>query len=1021
MQNKGFVTIFAVALVLVCCFYLSFSFVTRQYNNKAVEYANGDEALKAAYLDSMATEKVWLGYTLKECREKEIGLGLDLKGGMSVTVEVDAAAVLRSLGDVDNLAFITALNEASEENRKGSNRDYISIFVDKFIAKNGANKLAPIFANKLRDAQITPTDADAKVIVELRKQLQSAADNSFNVLRTRIDRFGVVSPNIQKLDRAERILIELPGIQEPDRVRKLMQGNANLEFWKTYAPQEVQQSLMALNVRSQDALAMQKDSTISADSAKAAVATLGFSKAFNAYLQAPPQAEKPEDQIYLSQASIGLVNKNDTAAVNTIINKYRNELPSDLQFAWGFKAEDRKETLFALYLLRGDGIKKGPALDGDVIADAKADQRPNTVQWEVSMRMNSQGAQRWATITGAEVNKAIAIVLDGYVYSAPNVQNKIEGGSSSITGRFTYDDAKDLENVLKSGRMKAGVRIVQEDVVGPSLGEEAIQAGIISFVLALLIILVYMCLAYGLIPGLIADAALLVNLFFTMGILASFGAVMTLPGITGLILTLAMAIDANVLIYERIKEELRAGKNMKTALVDGYKHAFSAIFDSNLTHIISGVILFYFGTGAIQGFATTLIIGILISFFTAVYLTRLFYSIMLDKGHFKNLTFTTSITKNLFVHTTYNFLSKTKIAFAISGIVILAGIVSLFVNHLNTGIDFTGGRNYTVRFDKEVHAGELEKALIPEFEGSNVRVITSGAGSQSTIGSQVRITTNYKIEDQSATNNTPVASQAQEIVAATDTTAVSDSILATTDSISAATTDVASTNNAEIAGDAVDREIRDKITHALQASGALAAGESIDQHIISSQKVGPSVADDLKKSASIAVVIAIFCMAIYILIRFRDVAFSVGTFVAVAHDAAIVIFLYSLLYKIAPFSMEIDQAFIAAILTVVGYTINDKVVIFDRIRELRRTYPKRNLTHVINESLNSTLGRTINTSLSSLLVVFCIFILGGDSIRSFTFAIFIGIFVGTYSSVFIATPIAWMMLKKKQNPNEVED
>lgn len=968
MQNKGFVTVFAIVLFLVCCFYLSFSIVTRQYDKKAVEYANGNPSLERVYLDSMATEKVWLGYTLKQCREKEIGLGLDLKGGMSVIVEVDAAAVLRSIGDESNNAFLTALGEASEENRRGSNKDYISIFIEKFQAKNGKDKLASVFSTKLKDAGLTALDKDDRVIPVLREQLQSAADNSFNVLRTRIDRFGVVAPNIQSLERAERILIELPGIQEPERVRKLMQGAANLEFWKAYTQNESAPFVGTLNASSAAELTRLKSDSLQSDSI---YASLGFSKPLSEYFQQIPVAEDPREQIYLSAAAVGLVAATDTAAVNSIINRYSADLPVDnIKFMWGFKAEDRKETLFSLYTLRGDGLKKGATMEGDVVVNASAEQQPNSLEWAVSMRMNGDGAQRWAKITGAEINRPIAIVLDGFVYSAPNVQNKIEGGQSSITGRFTHDEAKDLENVLKSGKMKAGVRIVQEDVVGPSLGEEAIQAGLISFILALIIILVYMCLAYGLIPGLIADAALLINLFITMGVLSSMGAVMTLPGITGLVLTLAMAIDANVLIYERTKEELRAGKNVKAAIVDGYKHAFSAIFDSNVTQILTGIILIYFGTGAIQGFATTLIIGILASFFTAVFLTRLFYTVMIEKGHLRNLTFTTSITKNLFVNTKINFLGMTNKAFILSAVVIIAGVASFMFQGLNTGIDFTGGRNYTVRFEKEVNAGDLEKLMLTEFDGSNIRVITSGAGSQSTTGSQVRITTNYEIENPN--------------------------------------------------DEQVEADIKAKFDKVLHANDYIAKDKSVDSYIQSSQKVGPSVADDLKTAATIAVVIAVICMAIYILIRFRDVAFSVGTFVAVAHDAIVVIALYSILYKIMPFSMEVDQAFIAAVLTVVGYSINDKVVIFDRIRELRHLYPKRDVTAVINEALNSTLGRTVNTSLSSLLVVFCIFILGGDTIRSFTFALFIGIFIGTYSSVFTATPIAWIMLRKKQDPKEIE-
>lgn len=993
MQNKGFVITFAILLTLVCLFYLSFTFVTRSYDKKAEEYAaayatehaKGDQLLYdelynkqyTFYIDSMSTEKVWpkgilgigdsIGYTLKECREKEIGLGLDLKGGMSVIVEVDAAAVLRSLGDPDNEAFQTALGQASDENRKGSNRDYISIFVDKFKASNGNNKLASIFSTKLRD-QVSPTDDDNKVVAVLRTELQSVADNSFNVLRTRIDRFGVVAPNIQKLDRAERILIELPGVKEPERVKKLLQGSANLEFWKTYNLQEIQNYIELMDQRSKEVLAANGTTAPVATDSLAAATTdsvkvesidnLGFTKPLRSYFTT-----------FAGGAIVGFVNKTDTAAVNRILHRYQDLYPGDLTFAWGFKAEDAKETQFALYSLRGDGIKKGPALDGDVLISAKADQSQHGSAWEVDMQMNTTGAQRWATITGAEQGRSIAIVLDGSVYSAPNVQNKIEGGRSQITGRFTVDDAKDLENVLKSGKMKAGVHIVQEDIVGPSLGQEAITAGIFSFLLALVLLMIYICVIYGLIPGLIANSALIVNLFFTIGILAAFGAVMTLPGITGLVLALALAVDANVLIYERTREELRAGKNVKVAVVDGYKHAFSAIFDGHVSQVITAIILAYFGTGPIQGFATTLIIGIIASFLTSVFLTRIFYEYMLEKGKFRNLTFSTSLSKKLFLNTNINFLGMTKKVVIFSAIILVSGLASLFINGLNGGIDFTGGRNYLIRFDKNVNADDIEKLLVPEFQGSTVLVLTSGSATQSSTTSQVRVTTNYKVEE---------------------------------------------------ATDAVETEIRAKMTSALKEY--LAPNTTIDNYIQSSQRVGPSVADDLKTAATIAVVIAVICMAVYILIRFRNIAFSAGTFFAVAHDAVLVIFLYSLLYKIMPFSMEIDQSFIAAVLTVVGYSINDKVVIFDRIREIRNMYPKRNITETINEALNSTLGRTMNTSLSSMLVVFCIFLLGGDTIRSFTFAIFIGIIIGTYSSVFVATPIAWAIFKKeeKNKDNAIE-
>lgn len=989
MQNKGFVKTFAVALALICLFYLSFTFVTSSYDKKAKEIAatfakknaggNSElydklfQAEHDRYLDSMSTEKVWmtfdwigikdLGYTLKECREKEVGLGLDLKGGMSVIVEVDVASVLRSLGDQDNEAFNTALNQAIADEKKGSNKDILTLFIEKFQANNGKDKLAGIFSTKLRD-QITPQDKDDKVISVLSVEVNSAADNSFNILNTRIDRFGVVAPNIQKLnDRADRILIELPGVKEPERVRKLLQGNANLEFWKTYDASEIQGRIYAINELSKTALNAMGDS-VSTDSIQM---LLGFSKPLEAYIKVPGQGP-----------TVGAFHKNDTTAVGNIVRRFALESKSsndrDIEFAWGFKAEDPRETLFTLYALNpsGMGRNKGPVLDGDVVINAKADQSQHGAAWEVSMQMDSKGTQSWANITGAEKGRSIAIVVDGHVYSAPRVNDKIEGGRSSITGNFTYEDASDLENVLKSGRMKAGVRIIQEDVVGPSLGQEAIDAGIISFILAIAILMIYMCCAYGLIPGLVANAALLLNLFFTMGTLAAFQAVLTLPGITGLVLTLAMAVDANVLIYERTREELRAGKNVKTALTDGYKHAFSAIFDANVTSIITGIILIIFGTGAIQGFATTLIIGIAASFLTAVFLTRIFYEYMLEKGKFRNLTFSTAITKNLFVDSKINFLAITK-PIAIGVVVfIIAGVASLFINGLNTGIDFTGGRNYLVRFDKPVNAQEVEETLIPMFDGANVRVITTGAGSQSKIASQLRITTNYQIES---------------------------------------ATDSAETN------------VRTILAEGFKKMNLIDQNSSLQQldenYIVNSQRVGPSIADDLKESATIAVLFAILCMGLYILARFHDKAFSVGTLVAVAHDALFVILAYSLLYKILPFSMEVDQAFIAAILTVVGYSINDKVVIFDRIREIRNNYPKRDVTATINEALNSTLGRTVNTSLSSMLVVLCIFLLGGDTIRSFSFAILLGIIIGTFSSLFIATPIAWKMLLKNK-PAETE-
>lgn len=963
MQNKGFVITFAILLTLVCCFYLSFSFVTRYYEKQADTYAHGDLNAKSHYLDSISSEKVWLGYTLKEAREKEIGLGLDLKGGMNVILEIDAAAVLRSLANEEDTQFNTALQEAIDENRKGSNKDFLTLFVDKYEGIDKSGKLAAVFGAKLKD-QIKPTDSNATVKSVLQKELQSVADNSFNVLRTRIDRFGVVAPTIQKLDRAERILVELPGVKEPERVRKLLQGNANLEFWKTYNLQEIQGYLSTINSRSVEILASKKpltdtlaantDST-NIESNKRAASNYKFSKSLFEYINGQ----------FGGGAIVALVDGKDTAAVNSIIAISKDRYPSDLKFAWSFKpftgAEGKQTNLYQLYSLKGDGSKKGPALDGDAIVSAKADQVQGQ-GWGVSMQMNSTGAKKWATITGAEKGRSIAIVLDGYVYSAPNVNDRIEGGNSSITGNFSVEEAKDLENVLKSGKMRAGVRIVQEDVVGPSLGEEAIQSGLISFAVALIVLMAYMCLVYGFIPGMIANGALLLNLFFTLGVLASFHAVLTLPGIAGLVLALAMAVDANVLIYERTKEELRSGKNVKTAVADGYKHAFSAIFDSNLTSIITGIILYSFGTGAIRGFAITEIIGISASFFTAIFMTRMVYNYGFSKGKFMNLTFSTKPLQNFLMETKINFLGLHRKAYAISLVIIILGIISLFTLGLNKGIDFTGGRNYIIRFDKPVNTEDITDALKPAF-GSNSMVNTITIGSSN----QVRVSTNYKIED---------------------------------------------------ASDNVETEIRDKMNTALKSY--IAPDKSINDYIQSSQKVGPSVADDMKTAAIGAVALAILCMGLYILLRFRDMAFSLGTIVAVAHDAAILIFAYSFFHKIMPFSLEIDQTFIAAVLTVVGFSIHDKVVIFDRVRERRHEFPQRSIAQNINDSLNTTLTRTVSTSFSTILVLLCIFVLGGDSIRSFAFAMLLGIILGTYSSVFIATPVAYEILHKKEGKKKTK-
>ena len=995
MQNKGFVKVFAVLLTLVCMFYLSFSFVTRHYNSKAAEYAGGDPVKESSYLDSLSTQKVWLGYTLKECREMEISLGLDLKGGMNVVLELNVADVIRSLSNNNQDENFNKALDLAYENQVTSQKDFIDLFAEEYKKLDNGARLSAIFSTfELKD-KITPQSSDAQVIAVLKEELKSAIDNSFNVLRTRIDRFGVVSPNIQRLETAGRILVELPGVKEPERVRKLLQGSANLEFWETYNLPEIYQQLVAADnmlatiLKSDDTAAVGSDTTaieateeVVADNAAAEttndadslLAKIGedkpeaqAAKSMEEFAKQHPLFAVLQINQYNGQLApgpvVGIADKKDIAKINEYLNmkQVKDILPRNLSLKWGVKAIDEKEQYFYLYAIKMTNRDGTPALGGDVVTDANADfvQQAGRSEQQVSMTMNAEGAKAWARLTKENIGKAVAIVLDDMVYSAPNVQVEITGGRSQITGHFTPEEAKDLANVLKSGKMAASVHIVQEDVVGPSLGQEAINSGVISFVLALILLMFYMCAFYGVLPGLIADGALVLNIFFTMGILASFQAVLTLPGIAGMVLTLGMAVDANVLIYERTKEELRAGKSLNKAIADGYSNAFSAIFDSNLTSIITGVVLFYFGTGPIRGFATTMIIGLFASFLTAVFLTRIVYEALQAKDKLKNVTFTTSITKDLLTNPKINFLAARKVGYLIPAGIIVLGAISMSTIGLNNGIDFTGGRNYVIRFAQDVKTDEVRNLLDAQLDGS-VSVIQIGTPDQ------VRVSTNYKIED-----NDP----------------------------------------------AIDQEIENKLFEGVKS--LLPEGTTLaqftDQYIQSSQKVGPSMADDIKNAAFLAVVFAMFCMAAYILLRFRDISFSVGAFASVAVTTLCIISFYTLLWKVLPFSMEVDQTFIAAILTIIGYSINDTVVVFDRIRETIGLYPKRDRYQVINDALNSTLSRTFNTSLTTLVVVLCIFILGGATIRSFTFAILLGIIIGTYSTLFVATPIAYELQKKKIN------
>ena len=989
MQNKGFVKVFAVLLTLVCVFYLSFSFVTRHYTNKAKEFAKGDVKVEQDYLDSLANEKVFFGnWTLKQCREMEISLGLDLKGGMNVILEVSVPDVIKALADnKPDEAFNQALANAAKQ-AISSQDDVITLFVREYHKIAPDARLSELFATQQLKDKVNQKTSDAEVEKVLRTEVKAAVDNSYNVLRTRIDRFGVVQPNIQSLeDKMGRIMVELPGIKEPERVRKLLQGSANLEFWETYNAKDVAPYLQAADNKLRSILANEAPADSAAvDSTAAPVVAQATSTADS--LAAALKGENKAQSVDLAQIKkehpllavlqvnssgqgpvVAYANYKDTADINKYLSmkEIQAELPKDLRLKWGVSAYeyDPKGQTFELYAIRSTERNGRAPLEGDVVVSAK-DEYDQFGKPAVSMSMNTDGSRRWAQLTKQNIGKSIAIVLDGYVYSAPNVNTEITGGNSQITGHFTPEQAKDLANVLKSGKMPAPARIVQEDIVGPSLGQASINAGVFSFIVALILLMIYMCSMYGFIPGMVANGALVLNMFFTMGILSSFQAALTMSGIAGMVLALGMAVDANVLIYERTKEELRAGKGVKKALADGYSNAFSAIFDSNLTSIITGVILFNFGTGPIRGFATTLIIGILISFFTAVFMTRLVYEYFMNKDKWLNLTFSSKISKNLMTNVHFDFMGRNKQWFTITGIILVICIGSLFVRGLSQSIDFTGGRNFKVQFENAVEPEQVRELIASKFGDSNVSVIAIGTDKKT-----VRISTNYRIEEEG--NN--VDSEIEAYLYETLKPVLTQNITLET---------------------FIDRE-----NH---------TGGSI----VSSQKVGPSIADDIKTSAMWSVVLALIAIGLYILIRFRNIAYSVGSVVALTSDTLMILGAYSLCWGWMPFSLEIDQTFIGAILTAIGYSINDKVVIFDRVREFFGLYPKRDRKQLFNDSLNTTLARTINTSLSTLIVLLCIFILGGDSIRSFAFAMILGVVIGTLSSLFVAFPIAYMMMKNKK-------
>ena len=1005
MQNKGLVKFFAVLLTLVCLFYLSFSVVTSHFESKYEEMVatEGQDAADR-YMDSLQNNKVYLGiWTLKDCREMGIGLGLDLKGGMNVVLEVSVPDVVKALSDhkeETDETFRKAVEQATKEATL-SQKDFITLFVKNYKELAPERSLAELFATQQLRDKVTTKSTDKEVENVLRSEVKSAIDNSYNVLRTRIDRFGVVQPNIQALEGQEgRIMVEMPGVKEPERVRKLLQGSANLEFWETYSTSEIVPFLVqldqklgaaasagALDEAKADTAAVAQEEEAAADTVKADLAAaIGKSASQDTQstmseseLEAVRKQHPLLSRLQLMQQDMGCVvgyaSKRDMETISALFEtpEAKEVLPSDLSLKWGVKGmgDGAAADIYELYAIRITERNGRAPLEGDVVTDAK-DEFDNNGRPCVSMKMNVDGARRWAALTKANLHKSVAIVLDNNVYSAPTVQSEITGGNSQITGNFTAEDTRDLANVLKSGKMPAPAKIVSEEIVGPTLGAESIRLGIWSCVIAFVVLMFYMMAMYGIIPGMVANCALLLNLFFTVGILTSFQAALTMSGIAGMVLTLGMAVDANVLIYERTKEELRAGKKVREALKAGYDNALSAILDSNLTSLITGIILYKFGTGPIQGFATTLIIGIIVSFFTAVFLTRLVYTTMMAREMWQNLTFTSPIGRAVsFKNPQYKFMSAYKKSFTIFvaiGIIAIAGIVT---RGFSKSIDFTGGRNFVVLFENQVEPEQVRGVLAEAFPESTTSAIALGAE-----GKTIRVSTNYRIDED---------------------------------------------------GIEVDSEIEQRLFEALKKGGVLSDNLTLEDFInrderaggsiISSQKVGPAVAEDITRGAIISIILAFIAIFIYILARFRNVAFSVGAIVALGFDIIFILGAYALLWGIMPFSMEIDQTFIGAILTAIGYSINDKVVVFDRIRENINLFPNRDRQQLFNDSVNSTLNRTINTSVSTFIVLAVIFFIGifgggAGSIISFSFAMILGVIFGTLSSIFVAVPTAYVTMGK---------
>ena len=991
MQNKGLVICVAILLTLASIFYLSFSVATSYYDSQAAKIK--DPIAQQDYKDSVK----YLGiYSYQKCLETQIGLGLDLKGGMNVVLEISVPDVIDFLADhKQDAAYQKALEMAKQEETK-SQKDFITLFVDAYHQVAPGHKLAEIFATQELKGKVSTQSTDGEVVKALREAVASAIDNSYNVVTNRIDQYGVVQPNIQKLEGQEgRLMVEMPGIREPERMRKLLQGSANLEFWETYNNQEINPYLTQLDQRlanadtKTDTTATASNKEVQGKKAPAKKLVLDRSDAAeggNAQMDAMKKMHPLLSMLQTIPGNalslVGYASVRDTAAINKIIYSQlaKQIFPSDLKLLWGAKPAEglNKKNVFELYALKVTTADGRAPLEGDVVTFAK-DEFDQHGRPQVSMTMNSEGAREWAALTKANAGKAIAIVLDGVVYSAPNVKGEITGGQSVISGNFTIEDTKDLANTLKSGRMPAPAKIVQEEVVGPTLGAQSIQQGLISFAIAFVLLMLYMVVMYNFIPGMMANLALIANLFFTLGVLASFQSALTMPGIAGIVLTLGTAVDANVLIYERIKEELKLGKGMKVALKEGYGNAFSAIFDSNLTSLITGVILLVTGTGPIRGFATTWIIGLVISFFTAVFLTRIVFENRVSKDKWLNQTFTTAFSKNFMQNKSYHFLSMYKTTFTVWGVAVLVCIVSFAVRGLSRSIDFTGGRNYVVTLNKPTHVEDVRKVMTGAF----VNTVGENAGKPATTtvialgtdGKTVRISTNYNIDS----NNPAEDDKAETIL-----------------------------YNALKKGGFVS-----------QASVVNFKNPDIREggSIIQSAKVGPSIAKNITYNAIMSVLLAIFFIFLYILLRFRNIGFSVGSIVGLVLDTTIVIGCFSLCYGWIGFSLEIDQTFIGAILTVIGYDINDTVVVYDRIRENlgkhKHNLAKADIQKIFNDSINQTLSRTINTSVSTLIVLVSIFVLGGESIRSFSFAMIIGIIIGTLSSIFIASPVAYLVLGKK--------